>query len=236
MAGDGSTKFLKVAAYRAYQAGRGLSRLPVVRAVLPASLRARVQTWMLMRAIQGMPDRRYMEGSILPAVVGLGPRRVLDVGLESYTRHYARMYPPGCEYWTIDNNPEVARHAQPGRHIVGDVRDIASHFEPGSLDVVLMNGPFGYGIDEVADQERTIEAVRTVLAPGGRLLVGWNRGQDGVPVILAGAGRILDPRELEGIRAHFTHEAPGGLPAHLEVPGCSHIYDWFRLREAGGPS
>ena len=44
-----------------------------------------------------------------------------------------------------------------GRHIIGDVLDVAAFFAPGSLDVVLLNGLFGFGIEQVIEQERTIE-------------------------------------------------------------------------------
>jgi len=185
-------------------------------------------------AIDRLPDRRYMEEVVLPAVVRLKPQRLIDVGVEAYTQQYGQWFPPDCEYWTLDINPGVARFGPPGRHIVGNVLDLASYFEPGSLDVVLLNGPFGYGIDRLDEQERTIEAVLTALRPGGRLMVGWDRAEDGTPVVVDerdwGEFRIKDPLELEGIRTHFAHEPPPGLPARIEFTNCSHVYDWFRAR------
>jgi hypothetical protein len=184
--------------------------------------------------IDQLPDRRYMEEVILPAVARLKPRRLLDVGVESYTQHYGRWFPPESEYWTLDLNPGVAQFGPPGRHIVGNVLDLASSFEPGSLDVVLLNGPFGFGINRLDEQERTIEAVRAVLRPGGRLLVGWDRADDGTPIVMdelqESEARIKDPLELEGIRAHFEHEPPPGLPARIAFDDCAHIYDWFQVR------
>jgi SAM-dependent methyltransferase len=224
------------AAYRAYQLGRMLCRLPVLKALIPGRLRSVVQRRMLSRGdvIGRLPDRRYMVEVILPALARLEPRRLVDVGVEAYTQHYGRWFPPGCEYWTLDLNPCVARYGAPGRHVVGNALDLASYFEPGSLDVVLLNGPFGFGIDRLDEQERTIEAVRTVLRPGGRMLVGWDRADDGMPVVLQelepGVPRIKDPLELEGIRAHFAHQPPPGLPARIEFAGCAHIYDWFQAR------
>lgn len=220
--------------YQAYRLGRRLVRLPFVAAWIPGKLRSRVQSRMLARVIDQLPDRRYMEAVILPRVASLKPSRLLDVGVEDYTQHYSQRFSPDCDYWTLDLNPNVARYRPPDRHIVANVLDVASYFEPGSLDVVLMNGPFGYGIDRHAEQERTIEAVRSLLRPGGRLLVGWDRDREGRPVVMEKPGpdadaRIKDPTELEAIRSHFRHEPPPGLPARMDFADCSHVYDWFRL-------
>jgi hypothetical protein len=111
---------------------------------------------------------------------------------------------------------------------------VASYFEPASLDVVLMNGPFGFGIDRLDEQERAIEAIRPLVRPGGWLLVGWDRDREGRPVVVEQPGPALDdwikdPTELKAIRSHFRHEPPPGLPARMDFADCSHIYDWFRL-------
>jgi SAM-dependent methyltransferase len=221
--------------YRLYQLGRRITRLPLVGALIPKGLRTRVQGRLLTDVFDHMPDRRYMEASILPAIAASNPARVLDVGVDTYTEHYGRWFPPEpqCEYWTLDLNPHVARLRPPARHIVANVLDVASFFEPGSLDVVIMNGPFGYGIDRLDEQERTIEAVRTLLRPGGRLMVGWDLARDGRPVVMddkaLGDLRIKDPTELQSIRSHFRHEAPAGLPARVTFTDCAHVYDWFVL-------
>jgi len=220
--------------YQVYQLGRKLVRLPILKAWNPKELRYRVQSWMLASVIDQLPDRRYMEEVILPTIVALKPARLLDVGVQEYSRHYGGKLPTDCEYWTLDLNPDVAQHGSPGRHIVGNVLDVSSFFEPCSLDLVLMNGPFGYGIDRVDEQERTIEGVRTILRPGGWLLIGWDLASDGRPNVIAfdelGDQRIKDPVELESIRSHFDHVAPLGLPNRIDFDGCSHIYDWFRAR------
>jgi len=222
--------FVAIAASHLYRVGRSLTRLPVLNALIPARLRAGVQSRLMARAIHRLPDRRYMEQVILPVVAGLEPRRVLDVGTEWFTRHYGQWFPDTCEYWTLDVRPEVACHGARGRHIIGDVLDVASFFAPGSLDVVLLNGLFGFGIEQVIEQERTIEALRKVLRTDGRLLVGWDRGPDGSPLVGGrgqGQGPIKDPLELDGIKRHFSHVPPPGLPSRVTFPGSSHVYDWF---------
>jgi hypothetical protein len=224
------------AAFGIYRLGRRITRLPILGAMVPAGLRAAVQRRLLGRAFDRMPDRRYMVEVLLPAVAALGPRRLLDVGVQGYTSGYGRRLPDDSEYWTLDVDPGVAPHGSPGRHIVGNALDLASHFAPGSLDVVMMNGVFGFGIDRLDDQGRAIAATRTVLRPGGWLLVGWDRAADGSPVVMGERGpdgtRIEDPLELEGIRSGFDHQAPPGLRARVDFADCSHVYDWFRARES----
>ena len=221
--------------YQVYQIGRKITRLPFVGALIPTALRTRVQGRLLSDVFDHLPDRRYMEASILPALASLKPSRVLDVGVETYTAHYGQWFPPEpeCEYWTLDLNPGTAHLRPQERHIVANVLDVASFFKPESLDVVIMNGPFGYGIDRLDEQERTIDAVRTLLRPGGRLMVGWDLAQDGRPVVMNDPGlgelRIKDPTELQGIRSCFRHEAPSGLPARVTFSECAHVYDWFVL-------
>ena len=219
--------------YQLYRIGRRVSRNPIVRRLLPERLRARVQGRLLNGAIQHLPDRRYMEEVLIPAMVALRPGRLLDVGIEHYSGHYRQAFPADCEYWTLDCNPAVAGLGAPGRHIVGDALELGAHFPPGSLDLVLLNGTFGFGIDRAEDQERAVAAVQTVLRPGGRLLVGWDRAADGSPLVMGErpAGTPLkDPLELAAIREAFDHGAPGALPPRVKFGDCSHVYDWFERR------
>jgi len=221
--------------YEIYQLGRKITRLPFLGALIPKALKTRVQGRLLTEVFDHLPDRQYMEASILPALACLKPSRVLDVGVETYTAHYGQWFPPEpeCEYWTLDLNPGVARLRPQERHIIANVLDVASFFKPESLDVVIMNGPFGYGIDRLDEQERTIETVRTLLRPGGRLLVGWDLARDGRPVVMNDQGlgdlRIKDPTEMQSIRSYFRHEAPAELPARVTFTECAHVYDWFVL-------
>jgi len=84
-------------AYEAYRLGRKFCRLPGLRAMIPGRLRDVVQGRLMARVIDRIPDRRYMEEVLLPAMSGLRPGRMLDVGVAEYTRHYGRWFPPECE-------------------------------------------------------------------------------------------------------------------------------------------
>ncbi|MEO8313415.1 MAG: class I SAM-dependent methyltransferase [Pseudomonadota bacterium] len=230
---DAGRRKLGMASYAVYRWARKLSRLPILRAMIPFALRERMQHSLSPNAINQFPDRRYMEAELLPAVVALAPQRVLDVGVESYTAHYGRWFPESCERWTLDMNPNVVPFGAPGRHVLGDARHMDGHFEPASMDVVMVNGTFGYGTDNVQDQEQTVQAARRLLKSHGWLLLGWDRALDGTPLVFADRGRngaILEPTQLDEVRQHFSHEGLPGLPPRKEFAESSHVYDWFRKR------
>lgn len=74
---------------------------------------------------------------------------------------------------TIDYDESKAPYGAP-RHIVGDVTEIERYFQPGSLDLIVINGVLGWGLDAPADVEKTLAGFATCLRPGGHLIVGWN--------------------------------------------------------------
>ena len=218
-------------AYQLYRLGRRISRTQIVAGLFPRGVRSMIQARLLPSAINLLPDRRYMEEVLLPAIDELQPIRLVDVGVQHYSSHYRRSMGAGCEYWTLDLNPAAAEFGAPGRHIVGNVLDLADHFAPRSLDVVLLNGAFGFGIDRREEQERAVEAARTVLRPNGWLLIGWDRGGDGRPLVFGDdpvQGGLDDPLHLAAIRTAFVHRGPPGLPARVDFAESAHVYDWFQ--------
>ena len=120
------------------------------------------------------PDRALLEGRILPWLAGLEEsRRVLFVGCEWYTQGYRRWFQPDT-YWTIDCDPEKKSFGAPARHLVDSMANTAAHFPAASLDLVICNGVFGWGLDARPDIEAAFTAVHHVLRPGGLFLLGWN--------------------------------------------------------------
>ena len=145
-------------------------RLPMVR---PLVHRARAARYQVLYVFDPKPDRHILEEVIFPALAAdpdVG--RVLSVGCAWYTRNYRRRL-PGGEYWTVDIDPRMARYGGQ-RHIVGSVADLPDHVEPGTLDAIICNGVFGFGLDTRADCERAFAACYASLRPGGWLIVGWN--------------------------------------------------------------
>lgn len=128
-------------------------------------------------------DRRVLEQIIIPFVLSrFEPRTVLEVGREPYQTFYNKFF-AGRELWTVDRDAAKARYGAQN-HITDDATNLRSHFPEGYFDFVLMNGVFGWGLNEREAIERTFAAVHAVLAPGRIFVLGWNDTPDLVPVPL----------------------------------------------------
>ena len=76
-------------------------------------------------------------------------------------------------YRTVDIDPAKARFGAPD-HVIAPMQEIDRHFAPGSIDVIVANGVYGFGIDDRAGLCAAFAAARAVLRPGGTLVLGWN--------------------------------------------------------------
>jgi SAM-dependent methyltransferase len=156
-------------------------------------------------------DRNVLEGIIIPFILSrFEPETVLDIGREPYESFYNEFF-EGRELWTVDWNAERARFGAPN-HIVDSAANLTSHFAEGYFDFVLMNGVFGWGLNERDAVERAFIAIHAVLNPRGIFVLGWNDTPDLVPVPLD---------EIQSLK-RFTpyHFAPLG--------GTSFLCDTFR--------
>lgn len=167
------------------------------------------------RYVIGMPDRRYLDDVIMPALGKAGTKRVLFVGCASYTRHnHAAFEAQGIECWTTDILPENAKWGHPQRHIIGDIAAIRGQVPAEHFDAVLFNGVMGYGVTG-ADMVAITPALHAILRPSGMLLIGWNRGL------------VEDPCALACVNRHFTHGNGMSLPDRNVIPDSTHVFDWF---------
>lgn len=120
-------------------------------------------------------DRSLLEQRILPAYAARPERqRLLFVGCDSGTRHYPRLFDRSAtEFHTIDIDPARRRYGA-ARHLSAALQDIATHFAPGSLDVIICNGVYGFGLNDRASFAAAMRACHASLCEGGELLLGWN--------------------------------------------------------------
>jgi hypothetical protein len=192
--------------------------VPLLRRVMRMPILDRVRVAVAERAIAGNPDRIYMETVILPTLANDRFRRVLFVGCRRYTRGYGRWFTSrAIEYWTTDIDPKARRWGEPRRHVTADVRDLSQHFAPGGFDLVLLNGVFGFGVDDTASMNTTLDVLHALIAPKGVLMVGWN------------FGLIADPAGLARMRALFQPTTIPPLPhrkAFADMVG--HVYDFYQ--------
>jgi SAM-dependent methyltransferase len=128
-------------------------------------------------------DRRILEGTLIPYLASApGFSRILFVGCDFYTTHYERLF-EGKEYWTLDKDPGRVKYGA-RRHLVCRLDEARGHFAEGSLDLILMNGVLGWGLDLPAETEASFAACHSCLRPGGVLLLGWNDTPDRLPFSL----------------------------------------------------
>lgn len=118
-------------------------------------------------------DRRVLEAVILPHFANCEDfKRILFVGCAWYTRGYGRIF-RDKQYSTLDADPAKSRWGAQ-RHICDSLVRVASHFSEGTLDVILCNGVFGWGLDAKPDVEAAFQGCHQCLRPGGVFMLGWN--------------------------------------------------------------
>ena len=178
----------------------------------------------LARNALGLPnrmrtrDRDTLEQVILPAYAARSDiRTVLFVGCAWYTKHYEKML-PGRAYLTIDPDPWKKRFGS-RRHIVAGLERLDEHVAAGSLDLIVCNGVFGWGLDDRDDCERAFDSCFTALRPAGELIIGWNDVAEHRPLALASL------RSLARFRASVF--APLGASQYLANPENQHVFNFY---------
>ena len=160
------------------------------------------------------PSRRFLEDEVLPWLCDTCPR-LLFVGAGSYTWHYEKIFAAdAAQFTTIDSNPGCAVWGA-RQHIVAPVQEIGRHRPAGSFDCVVLNGVFGYGVDDPAAMRDVIVAVHDILRPGGRLILGWN------------VGLHPDPAEVGVLGHDFVPDASSPWGVRRTFAGETHVYDFY---------
>jgi hypothetical protein len=192
----------------------------VARAVVPAPVRHRLGVWLSEMWIGGLPDRVYMERELIPAVARRAGK-VLFVGCRRYTSHYpALVEAHGGECATIDMDPAVARWGAAGRHVTGPIQEAEAHWSPASFDTIVLSGVFGFGLNDVQDQEAALRVCRRLLKPDGWLILGWN------------TDRSADPSGLVALRTLFVPASVQGVAQRQTFAQSTHVFDNFTAAEA----
>ena len=164
-------------------------------------------------------DRARLEDLLLPRFAGAQVAKLLFVGSETYTRTYAAAFPPG-HFRTVDIDPAKAKHGTPD-HIVAPIQDVHLHVPPATFDVVVMNGVYGWGVNDRPALTAALTSIATVLKPGGKLVLGWND----VPVL-----GPFDP-ETVAVECGFERDptSPLGAWRVLTDTPTRHTFDAYRL-------
>lgn len=122
-------------------------------------------------------DRRVLESTVLRHYLDRPDvHTLLFVGVRWYTRHYGERWGAlaGKHFITLDIDAAAARHDSAQGHFVATAADACEHLSAASLNVVVFNGVYGWGLNDAATLERTLQGFAQLLRPGGELVFGWN--------------------------------------------------------------
>ena len=165
--------------------------------------------------IHDAASRRCLERELLPWLAQ-HYSKILFVGTSSYTYHYENQFRRG-QYTTIDVQPRNAVWGG-ADHILAPIEEIGRHRPAASFDCIVLNGVFGFGVDDEGHMRRVIEALHAALGPQGFLVVGWN------------IGLHVDPAPL--LEPYFEASTREPWVQRLTFPPETHVYD-FLVRRAG---
>ena len=118
-------------------------------------------------------DRKLLEQVIFPEILRTpGYRRILFVGCAWYTLHYPTIF-RDREFITMEISPDEAPYGGT-THIIDTCENMGLHFLPSSVDVIVFNGVYGCGLNELPAIEHTLQAIHQSLRPEGLFIFGWN--------------------------------------------------------------
>lgn len=128
-------------------------------------------------------DRDTLERIIFPYLLSnYNPQTILDIGREDYQEFY-NLFFKNKILWTIDKDPSQKEFGAKN-HIIDDVANLRKHFKSNYFDLIIMNGVFGWGLNNKQKIEKTFSAIYDILKPNGILILGWNNLDDLRPMAL----------------------------------------------------
>ena len=135
-------------------------------------------------------DRRVLEQMIFPYFLN-DPvlRDIVFVGCDWYTRGYNAWF-RAKHYCTIELDPSKRKYGAP-HHIVDGLENIAQHIAPETVDAIICNGVFGWGLNHSADVEKAVWGCHEVLRPGGLLVIGVDGVEERRPDALERSHALL---------------------------------------------
>jgi inositol phosphorylceramide mannosyltransferase catalytic subunit len=173
-------------------------------------------------------DRRYLNQVILPEIARRRPEKVLSVGSAIYSvvqEHEIKRISPSTHFITLDHAKGASIFGSRDVHIVDEAANIGKYLDPGSVDVAILNGVFGWRHDksEMDETEAVMAAIYRVLKRGGILVLGRNfRHYNGFA--LASILPLFAPQQLR-------KDLPVRKTFYEQGSNIDHFYDFLVKQE-----
>lgn len=143
-------------------------------------------------------DRKLLEQVVFPEILRTPQyQRILFVGCAWYTLHYPKIF-DDRDFVTMEISPDEAVYGA-ANHIIDSCENIANHFQPNTLDVVVFNGVYGFGLNELKAINKTLAAIHQSLRTHGLFVFGWNDTPETAPYRF---------EELTGLKAFAPYVFP----------------------------
>src|SRR5262249_51488498 len=100
-----------------------------------------------VKTLLNTEDRRVLEQIIFPHFLNdQSFRSILFVGCDWYTRDYNNIFEAQKKYITLD--PDLGKRKYGAKqHIPDKLQKLDRYFNSGSLDLILCNGVYGFGLN-----------------------------------------------------------------------------------------
>lgn len=119
-------------------------------------------------------DREYLEKTIFTDInEKLKPRYVLSIGVYWYTVLY-NLYFRDSLFLSIDIDQNKSKFAQNNFHLNCSIQDLNKIVPKSSIDLILMNGVYGYGINTTYELQNTLQTLSNFLSKNGLVVLGYN--------------------------------------------------------------
>ena len=182
--------------------------------------------------------RRTLDYLFIPYLIASRSyETILIVGVSRGTSYYPHLLRHKKAVWTIDSDPRKKVFGCRERHIVDWIENVNKYFADGTLDYVLMNGVYGWGLNSEPAMAIALKAIYRSLRPGGVLLLGWNTDEEHDPIDLENfellkrlfrRHRVLGASRFAA-RSRLTRHSggPRGSPMPAQPLVRTHIYDFY---------
>lgn len=143
-------------------------------------------------------DRIILENVILPYFIQKQDyQRIIFIGVAWYTMEYNKLF-KGKEFWTFDYNPKMKIYGSK-RHIVDSMENLDRYFEENTVDLIICNGVFGWGLNDPESVEIAFKVCYDLIRKNGVFIIGWNDLPDHRPIPLekCNALKLFNPLVFE---------------------------------------